>query len=77
VAVKATKRMGKKHPRDSVFSIQKVMFSGALGSKDTSVLHEAIERLSTLPLRTTDLVGLNEIYKFTRAGRFQWPSMKA
>ena len=66
----------KSHPKNTLFSIQKVMFTGALGRKDELALQQAIERLSDLPLRTTDLIGLNELYKFRVAGRFQWPSLK-
>jgi len=64
------------HPRNALFSIQKVMFTGALGREDPLALQQAIERLATLPLRTTDLMGLNDLYKFRSADRFRWPSME-
>jgi len=64
----------KSHPQHSVFSVQKVMFSGALGRPNTIAFHKAVDRLATAPLRTTDLIGLNELYKFRSAGRFDWPS---
>ena len=62
------------HPEHSVFSIQKVMFSGALGRPNAIAFQQTVDRLATAPVRTTDLIGLNELYKFKSAGRFDWPS---
>lgn len=64
------------HPNHSLFNIQKVMFTGALGRQDAAAFNRAVYSLSQLPLRTTDLIGLNELYRFRSDGRFSWPSMQ-
>jgi len=64
------------HPNHSLFNIQKVMFTGALGRQDAAAFNRAVYSLSQLPLRTTDLIGLNELYRFRSDGRFNWPSMQ-
>lgn len=62
------------HPENSLFGVQRVLFTGASGASDTVLFENTLDLLSTAPVRAADVKALVELSKFRSAGRFKWPS---